>query len=73
MGIKGKMWRIVKNLYKKTEAKVRVAGGESDTFETQCGVKQGSVLSPILFSVYVNGLVEEIRKRKGGIMVGKKK
>ena len=38
IGLKGKIWRILKNLYKKKEAKVRIAGGLSDAFETECGV-----------------------------------
>jgi len=34
-----------------------------DVFSVNCGVRQGGVLSPILFSIYVDDLVDLLRQR----------
>ena len=39
---------------------VRGSNGETDYFESQSGLKQGCKLSPILFSYFINSLLEEI-------------
>ena len=39
-------------------------------FGVEKGVKQGGVLSPLLFSIFINGLIEELKKDKLGIKVG---
>ena len=38
----------------------------SDMFELNCGVRQGGVLSPYLFSVYVDDIIEYIVKESVG-------
>ena len=35
----------------------------------QCGVRQGGVLSPVLFAVYVNSLIEMLRQSGYGCYV----
>ena len=50
MGVKGKMWRVVKGLYEVS----RSAGWEkSNMFSVEQGVAQGCSLSPILFLVLI--------------------
>ena len=61
-GIKGKFWRIIKNFYRKTECKIRLGSTLTEKFETKIGVKQGGVISPILFSIYFNELIKIINK-----------
>ena len=41
----------------------------SDSFAVDVGLRQGCVLSPILFSAYVNDLMEELRRENVGIEV----
>ena len=40
-------------------------------FPIQCGVRQGGVLSPYLFSVYVSDLIFELRTSGSGAHIGK--
>ena len=41
-----------------------------DSFIIQCGVRQGGVLSPYLFSLYIDDVIEDLRKSGYGIYVG---
>src|SRR6218665_3282926 len=42
----------------------------SDMITLNCGVRQGGVLSPVLFAVYVNELIEKLSKSKYGCRIG---
>ena len=33
----------------------------SESFGMMCGLRQGCVLSPLLFSLYINSLVEKLK------------
>jgi len=48
---------IVKNWYYKLSAVVRWNGVLSYKFRVRCGVRQGGVLSPFLFNIYVDDLI----------------
>ena len=53
MGVKGRMWRVIKKMYESSKSAVLLEGEKSDTFTIEQGVAQGCSLSPILFSVFV--------------------
>ena len=38
---------------------VRLGLNFSHAFELQCGVRQGGVLSPVMFAVYIDGIVDK--------------
>ena len=42
----------------------------SDSFNVSNGVRQGSVLSPYLFAVYMDDLFSELKKVNAGCIVG---
>ena len=73
-GVKGKMWRVLKSIYKTVESCVRIDGNLTDWFPVDTGVRQGCVLSPLLYAFFINGLVKELNELDIGIQVegGKK-
>ena len=60
MGIRGKMWRIVRSLYLKNRSCVYLEGKTSGFFSVNQGVAQGCTLSPTLFLIYIDGLLREL-------------
>ena len=62
--------RVLINLY--TNSCVRVAWGAitSDYFSADNGVKQGAVLSPVLFCVYIDDLLLLLKKAGFGCYIG---
>ena len=64
-GIRGKMWRVIKNLYNEVESCVRLGSERTDWFSVEIGLRQGCILSPILFSIFIDGLAEEVKKVGG--------
>ena len=60
MGIRGKMWRIVRSLYLKNRSCVYLEGKTSGFFSVNQGVAQGCTLSPTLFLIYIDGLLCEL-------------
>ena len=62
--------RYVLVSYKYQKANVRWNGEESRFFGIGNGVKQGAILSAILYCVYTNGIFQQLRRKKIGCHVG---
>ena len=58
--VKGRMYRAIKSMYEVVKARVRVRGGSTDAFLCPRGLKQGDICSPILFSLLINELANDI-------------
>ena len=69
LGIQGRMYQAIKQSCDITLNAVQINGECSRWFTTKNGVKQGDNFSPSLWSVYVNGLLKEIKESKIGIKV----
>lgn len=68
-GIKYKERRIIFNLYKNQTAVIRIEGYEREA-AVQKGVRQGCSLSPLLFNLYIEQAMKEIKEKFGeGITV----
>ena len=72
-GVRGKLWRILKNIYAKVESCVLVNEERTEFFQILLGLRQGCILSPLLFDLFINDLVEEIRRSGLGVQVGNDK
>lgn len=69
IGVRGKMLRMIAALYKNTEAFVRVDGKYTTTFPIELGVRQGGILSPLLFLVYINDILDRMKAEGIGVLV----
>ena len=67
--IKPLIWRSLKNYYGCSLAYVEKEGEISEIFKTTIGVKQGGPLSPKLFAIYIEELVELVEKENLGIKI----
>ena len=66
------MHLAVKSLYKCTNACVKVNGNLTDWFHVKPGVRQGDSLSPILFKLFLNSLLNELDSLINGICINGK-
>ena len=70
VGVVGKMWRALKNIYVKVESSVVVNDERTDWFELYTGVRQGCILSPTLFAIFIDGLATLVKECTKGAKLG---
>ena len=56
--INGNFLQIMESMYKEVRFSVKLGNASTPSFTTSVGVKQGCVLSPTLFSMYINDMVD---------------
>ena len=61
--------RVIHNWYRKSYSKVRWKDNYSNAFKLEAGVRQGGILSPLLFSIFVDILLKELEKSGLGSFV----
>ena len=62
-GVGGKLLKAVQSFYIDTRSCVRVGNDVREWFPVNVGLRQGYVMSPWLFNVYMNGVVPEVNVR----------
>ena len=55
--------RLIMNMYVNQNVQVKWNSIVSSNYYISTGVKQGGCISPTFFSVYLNGLIEKLRKK----------
>ena len=60
----------MKALYQDSSCRVRVQNRLSKEFGVGMGLRQGCILSPLLFSLYINGVVTRLHDGKCGVQCG---
>ena len=50
----GPRYPLMGNLYKEQESVVRTTSGDSDWFKIERGVRQGCVVSPRLYNIFIH-------------------
>ena len=68
-GIPSHERRLVCEIYWNQSAKVRLTSGTTEDIMIQRGVRQGCILSPSLFNLYSEHLLQEAISEKSGILI----
>ena len=70
MGLGGRVSAFLKAVYTGTSSEVKVGEERSKPFRVHvaCGLRQGCILSPLLFSLYINSLVNKLKEADVGVM-----
>ena len=59
--------RLVVNMYKDAKSRVKVGNFVTDTFDCNVGLRQGEIMSPLLFAVYLNDLKAFLADNNSGL------
>ena len=62
----GKLLKEFRDVHVNSLACVRVKGSESEFFRIVRGVRQGCIMSPWLFSVYIDAAMKDMKMGWGG-------
>ena len=66
MGINAKLWRLIQKWYRGPQCQVQLDGTLSPSFTLQRGIRHGSVISPILFLLVIDPLLQQMESIKLG-------
>ncbi len=64
-GVGGRLLKGVQAFYRKANACVRVEGNLSESFAVEVGVRQGCVMAPWLFNIFMDGCRREMKCKVG--------
>ena len=64
------MLRLIGAFYRGTTAKIRCGGSLSSTYQIVNGLKEGSVLSCVIFLSWICDLMDEVHRDKTGDILG---
>ncbi|KAK3565046.1 hypothetical protein QTP86_032470 [Hemibagrus guttatus] len=68
-GVAEKYVRVVQVMYERSRTVVRCAVGQTEEFNVEVGLHQGSALSPFLFAIVMDHLSEEVRQESPWTMM----
>ena len=71
LGINGRF--VLKDLYTDVNAKVLFFGHLSHSFSISQGTRQGRILAPFMFKVYINSLLNEVSEQNFAICISSMK
>ena len=73
-GVGGNFYKVIADMYNKSKVSVKLDEGLTPEFPSNIGVKQGCVISPTLFNLYLNDLPDIFGDREADLPVinGKK-
>ena len=68
-GVHGRMFRVLHQMYDEVWSAVLVDDVASDWFKLRIGLRQGCVLSPLLFDIFINGVANDLNVKGLGVPV----
>ena len=69
IGINSKTWRILYSWYTDCQSSVRLGRHESHSYTMERGVRQGSILSPLLFLLVMDPLLRQLQSSSVGTSI----
>lgn len=70
MGIEGEDWLLIYDWYQNLRSKVKWENCNSRSFAEEQGVRQGGILSPVLYEAYINPLLNWYENKHLGFRIG---
>src|SRR5215469_9078715 len=61
-GVNGRLLTALKSFYVNSRSCVKVGGWVVEMFDVKVGLRQGCVMSPWLFNVYMDSIVREVKR-----------
>ena len=69
LGIEGRMWLAIKDLYTGVKAQVLYSESLSRSFDVSQGTRQGRILAPFMYKVYINSLLHVLSNHTYAIYI----
>ena len=73
VGIRGKVFNIIRSIYSNDKAYLKMDGKVTEAFPINQGVRQGCVLSPLLFNIFMADLAKNLSSLEEGFEIGNSK
>jgi hypothetical protein len=55
------LWSVIDKLYENYPSRIVIQDSVSDEYKVNHGLREGSVLSPILYAIFIDGIIDEMR------------
>ncbi len=69
-GITGCFFNIIKNIYSNDKACIKMQSQLTNPFQINMGVRQGCVLSPLLFNIFLSDLAKQLDSLQDQLKIG---
>ena len=68
-GVQGPVWHFINEIYTNNTSRVVVGGVSSGGYTVANGVREGAILSPILYTIFLDELLKRLRAAGRGCAV----
>ena len=70
IGVESKLVDLIESMYEQTKCAIIVNGKISEWFKVGVGVRQGCLLSPVLFNLFLEFVMRGLRQLDSGVQMG---